>query len=64
MPILTLFILIDFPIPTDSVSMDCQFYILTCHRSKFLNYDVHVNLSLKIVLILVNRAEPDEIPPL
>ena len=39
----------------DRVSMD-----LRIHRSEFLNFDIF--LSLKIVFILSNSADPDEVP--
>ena len=58
---LTLFIQIDFPIHIDIKAWICPFCILRGNRSKFLNY--HVFLSLKIVFILANSADPDEMLP-
>ena len=39
--------------------MNIPFCILRGHRLKFLDYDVF--LSLKVVLILANSANPDEL---
>ena len=49
---LTLSILMDFHICIDTISMGLPIV------KNFLNYDVF--LSLKIVLILANSADPDE----
>ena len=54
---LSLFILIDFLIHIDIKAWICPFCILRGNRSKFLNY--HAFLSLKIVFILENSADPD-----
>ena len=42
----------------DTISMDCPLCTLRDLGNNFLNYDVF--LSLKIVLILANSADPDE----
>ena len=49
----------DFPIYIDTISIkDCPLCTLRGHSQNFLNYDLF--LSLKIVLILANSADPDE----
>ena len=40
--------------------LDCLFCFIRCNRLKFLNYDVL--LPLKIDIILVNSADPGEMP--
>ena len=47
----------DFP-NTDTIIMGLPLCTSRGHRKKSLHYDVF--LSLKIVLILANRADPDE----
>ena len=49
------FFLMDFPI---QYAWDCPFCILSFCWSTFLDYDKF--LSLKIVFILTNSADPDE----
>ena len=53
---LILFILMNFPILIDTISMGYPFYILGGLRLKFQNFNVF--LSLKIVFILANSADP------
>ena len=54
--ILTLFILMDFPLHIDTISMDLSIL-------HFKGSQVELsNLSLKIVFILANSADPDEMP--
>ena len=48
----------DFPIRTEAISMGLSIWTLRGHRLIFLNYDEF--LSLKVVLILTNSADPDE----
>ena len=52
---LTLFVLMDFPI---RIAWICPFCILRGHRSNFLNFNIF--LSLKIVFIVANSADPYE----
>ena len=54
----TLFILIDYPIINDTISMGYSLLYLRGHRSNFLNYDAF--MSLKIVFILSNSTDSDE----
>ena len=59
---LTLFILIEFPKHIDTKYVwDTQFCALRGHRLTFLKNNV--GMSLKIVFILANSADPDEMPP-
>ena len=46
----------DFPIHSDTISTD-----LRGQSSKCLNFNIF--LFLKIILILANSADPDEMPP-
>ena len=48
----------DFPIHIDTTSVGLPIVYFKGHRLSFLNYDVF--LSLKIVCILANSADPDE----
>ena len=48
----------DFPIFIHTISMGLPILYLRGHRYNFLNYDVF--RSLKVVLILANSADPDE----
>ena len=60
---LTCCILMDFPIHIDTISMGLPIVYLKGSQvdcSKLHLYDVQVFLSLKVVLILANSADPDE----
>ena len=48
-----------FALHIDAINMELSICIQMGHRLKFLNY---VFLFLKIVLILKNSADPDEMP--
>ena len=48
----------DFPIHIDTISMGLQIVYFKGSQVEYLNYDVF--LSLKIVLILANNADPGE----
>ena len=56
--ILTLCILIDFPIHIDTIKMRLTIVFFKGLQVDFLNYDVF--LSLKFVLILANSVDPDK----
>ena len=58
--ILTIFILMDYPIHIDTISMGLFILCFKGHRSTFLNYDAF--MSLKFIFILANCADPDEMP--
>ena len=51
----------DFPIYIDKISMDLSILYLTGHSLKNIYFNIF--LSLKNVFILVNSADPDEMPP-
>ena len=59
--ILTRFILMDYHIHIETISMEFSFCILRGYQSKFQEHDVFP--SLKIVFILSNIADPDEMLP-
>ena len=48
----------DFPIHIDTISMGLPIVYFKGSQVDFLNYDVF--LSLKIILIFANSADPDE----
>ena len=48
----------DFPILIDTISMGLPIVYFKGLQVEFLNYDAF--LSLKVVLILANSADPDE----
>ena len=56
--ILTLFILVDFPIHRDTIRLGLPIISLKWSLVIFLNYDVF--LSLKVGLMLANSVDPDE----
>ena len=45
----------------DTIGKGLSVFFLRGHRLKFQNFDEY--MSLKIVLILANNADPDEMPP-
>ena len=48
----------DFPILIDTISMGLPIVYFKGSQEEFLNYDVF--MSLKVVLILANSTDPDE----
>ena len=48
----------DSSLHNDTINIDCPLYTLKGHSYTFLNYDIV--LSLEVVLILENSADPDE----
>ena len=58
MALFTLFILIDFPIHIDSRRMSLSILYFKGSKVAFLNYDGL--MSIKVVLILVNSANPNK----
>ena len=48
----------DFPLHIDTIRMGLPIVYFNGSKVKFLNYDVF--LSLKVVLILANSADPNE----
>ena len=59
-PLLTFFILINFPWHVDRKSMDLSFMYIRGHWSKFLIFNIF--LSLGIVFILAISSDPDRMP--
>ena len=60
--VLTLFILMNFPVHIDTISMDLLILYLWESQGQISKF-LYISLSLKIAYILANSADPDEMPP-